>query len=255
MKQYGSRQTVRVRNVILGDGKLKLIMPLIPRTAQELIEAAKEVLAYNPDILEWRIDYFENVENIPLLLAALQELRNIIQDAALMVTLRHPEENGVRQIDSEKKANILQAIIQSGWADMVDIELRYGKEYINALGEVAQKHGVKMIVSYHDLERTPDESEVLSILKQEQDMGADILKVSFVAQRYGDIAKLGTAIIHAKERIIQKPIISVSASQVGVLSRIGGDVFGSDATFVSCGKTHQIHINDLRILRQALKLS
>ena len=110
------------------------------------------------------------------------------------------------------------------------------------------------MISYHDLEGTPEEEEIIRKLQQEMERGADVCKVSFVAQNYGDIWRLGHAIRKAKEEEIPIPVVSISAGSLGTLSRIGAEAFGSDGTFVSVGRTHQIHIEDLRILRKDLGL-
>lgn len=254
MGKHESKRKVKLRNVVLGSGSLALIMPLVPRTQEELLTMAEETMNYQPDILEWRVDYFDEVENEHAMKEALKALRSQIGDMALMVTPRHAEENGVRAIDPENKMNIFRWVIESRMVDIVDVELRYGTDYIGQIKEMCRQNNCALMVSYHDLERTPEEEEVFEKLKLEQEAGADVCKVSFVAQNYGDIDRLGRMIVKAKEEIIDIPIVSISASPIGTLSRVGGDIFGSDGTFVSNGKTHQIHIDDLRALRKTLEL-
>lgn len=248
------KKPVKLRNITLGSGHLALIMPIAARNEEEVISLAKEFEEHQPDILEWRVDYFDEVEDCQKLLAAAAALRKEVGDMAIMVTPRHHEENGVREIKPEAKKKILITLIQSGLVDMVDIEMRYGKNYIHGIKEECQKNGVALMVSYHDLVHTPDSQEVINLLKQEVDLGADVCKVSFVAETYGDTDRLGHSIALAREEGIEVPIVSISAGPKGTLSRICGDVFGSDGTFVSTGKTHQIHIDDVRALRKTLKL-
>lgn len=250
----GSKKTVKLRNVVLGSGRLALIMPIAAKDMEETAALAKEFMPYRPDILEWRVDYFEQVENIPALLEAAEKLRETVGDMAVMVTPRHHLENGVREIQPEAKKEILLALIQSGLMDMVDVEMRYGADYIRDIRGACQKHRTALMISYHDLEHTPDSGEVLSLLQKEMELGADVCKVSFVAETYGDVDRLGKAVVQAKQAGIDVPIVSISAGPRGSLSRICGDVFGSDGTFVSTGKTHQIHIDDVRALRRSLEL-
>ncbi|WP_434311055.1 type I 3-dehydroquinate dehydratase [Hominifimenecus sp. rT4P-3] len=254
MAECCCRKTVKLRNVVLGSGSLALIMPIAAKDTEEVVSLAKEFEAYDPDILEWRVDYFDEVENIPILLEAAKALRETVGDRAVMATPRHKEENGVREIKPEKKKEILLALIRSGVIDMVDVEMRYGEAYIRSLQEECQKYGVALMVSYHDLQHTPDSAEIISLLKKEVELGADVCKVSFVAETYGDNDRLGKAIAEARTAGVDAPIVSISAGPKGTLSRICGDVFGSDGTFVSTGKTHQIHIDDVRALRKSLKL-
>ena len=254
MKKHCSKIRVPLRNVVLGDGTLALIMPIAAKDEDELMSLSKEFKPYAPDILEWRVGYFDTVEQIPSLLHAMQQLRAFWGDQAIMVTPRHHLENGVREIGDDKKKEILLASINSGLVDMVDVEMRYGQDYISEIKAAAVEKGVALMVSYHDLKHTPDEEEIISLLKREVELGADVCKVSFVAESYGDNDKLGKIIVKANETVIDQPIVSISAGPMGTLSRISGDAFGSCATFVSTGKTHQIHIDDVRALRKTLEL-
>ena len=124
MVTCGSKKTVALRNVVLGSGRLALIMPIAAKDTEEAVSLAKEFMPYKPDILEWRVDYFDQVENIPVLLEAAEKLRAAVGDMAVMVTPRHHLENGVREIQPEAKKGILLALIQSGLVDMVDVEMR-----------------------------------------------------------------------------------------------------------------------------------
>ncbi len=135
---------------------------------------AKESVTYEPDILEWRMDYFDQGENISKVLDTARQLRMCVGDQAVMATLRHPEENGVREVLPGKKLKLLKALICSKTVDMVDVELRYGKEYISALKKVCRVSNTALMVSYHDLHHTPDDAEVLSILRQETGMGGQM---------------------------------------------------------------------------------
>ena len=254
MAECGCKKKVRLRNVVLGSGHLALIMPVAAKDKDEVVALTKEFAPHDPDILEWRVDYFEEVENLPVLLETAKLLRKTVGDKAVMVTPRHKEENGVRDIKPEKKKEILFALIQSGTIDMVDVEMRYGKMYIQSIREECQKYGVALMISYHDLVHTPESPEIISLLQKEVELGAEVCKVSFVAETYGDNDRLGKAIAEARKDGVEIPIVSSSAGPKGTLSRICGDVFGSDGTFVSTGKTHQIHIDDVRTLRKSLKL-
>ncbi len=51
-------KTVKVRNVVLGEGKPKIIIPLVDATRASLADSARRVLAYPCDLVEWRADYY-----------------------------------------------------------------------------------------------------------------------------------------------------------------------------------------------------
>ena len=254
VKGQESRRKVKLRDVTLGSGRPALILPLVPRDREELRDMAQEAAAHRPDLFEWRADYFEAVEDREEVAEALRILRAAIGNGALLVTPRHAKENGVREISPERKEEFFRWVAESRLADMVDVELRYGGAYIGRIRRLCQENGTALMVSYHDLEKTPGEEEIREKMREEEAAGADVCKVSFLAQGYGDIWRLGRAVRNAKREEIAVPVVSISAGPLGTLSRIGAEAFGSDGTFVSVGRTHQIHIDDLRILRSDLGL-
>lgn len=53
--------TVRVKNVTLGSGSPKIIVPLVGKNEVELIEEAKHLVTIDCDLVEWRVDFFDQV--------------------------------------------------------------------------------------------------------------------------------------------------------------------------------------------------
>lgn len=55
--------TVTVKNVTLGSGSPKIIVPLVGKNETELIEEAKHLVTIDCDLVEWRVDFFDQVTN------------------------------------------------------------------------------------------------------------------------------------------------------------------------------------------------
>lgn len=55
---------------------------------KDIIKEAKELKDACLDIIEWRVDFFENVENIKEVKEVLYELRSYIHDIPLLFTFR-----------------------------------------------------------------------------------------------------------------------------------------------------------------------
>lgn len=49
---------VKLNNVVLGDGSPKIAVPIVAADQTAIIEQARTVLAAQPDVVEWRIDFF-----------------------------------------------------------------------------------------------------------------------------------------------------------------------------------------------------
>ena len=55
---------VEVRNLKLGEGIPKICVPLVGKTNEEILEEAKFLKNVKFDLIEWRVDHYENVENL-----------------------------------------------------------------------------------------------------------------------------------------------------------------------------------------------
>ena len=57
-------KTVRLRNVELGDGDSKIIVPITGATEEKIIAQAKELNQGICDLAEWRVDLFEKHHSV-----------------------------------------------------------------------------------------------------------------------------------------------------------------------------------------------
>jgi len=86
---------IHVRGRPLGDGVAPLIItPLIGRTPQALADELKVILPKRPDMLEWRVDHFDDLGDGPRVVAAAREVRRAAGALPLLLTRRHHREGG-----------------------------------------------------------------------------------------------------------------------------------------------------------------
>ena len=50
---------VKLKDVALGEGRTKVIVPITGRTEAELLQQASALAAHDLDVVEWRVDFFE----------------------------------------------------------------------------------------------------------------------------------------------------------------------------------------------------
>lgn len=67
-------------------------------------------------------------------------------------------------------------------------------------------------------------------------MGADIPKIAVMPQSAGDVLTLLSATEEMARCYADRPIITMSMSSQGVISRLCGEVFGSSMTFGAVGQ-------------------
>ena len=67
--------TVKVRNIVLGEGMPKICVPVTGRTKEEISLRLEEALGTEADLLEWRADWYEQALEKERLLELLDFLR------------------------------------------------------------------------------------------------------------------------------------------------------------------------------------
>ncbi len=230
MRQQSILQVV-VRGAVIGGPRPLICLPLVGETRARVVQEAKDLALLQPDLLEWRIDAYDQVENSEDCLFLLQEVRECIGNIPLIFTCRIDLEGGIKKIAQEKRLDLYAAVMQSGNVDLVDVELCNGPEFIQTIKKSAQASSVKLILSHHNFKETPSEPFIYAKLVEAQTAGADIAKLAAMPKNYGDVLTLLSATNKARNEIIQGPIVTMSMGPEGAVSRLAGGLFGSDITF------------------------
>lgn len=229
------------------DGKLYVTIPVMATDMEDLKAQAATAKENDPDMIEWRADALVGIDKEEVRREALETIRGIMGDTPILFTCRDFADRGKQDLPYEAKKAVLEAAVTSGCIDVVDIELPH-KEYIPALKALAHENGVLLLIAHHDWEKTPANEEMAAIIREEYELGADILKYSFAPQSYGDVARVAECTLAAKKDWLDRPVFSISGGEKGMISRICGRALGTNLCFASIGKTMQVHIADLRKL-------
>ncbi len=111
---------------------------------------------------------------------------------------------------------------------------------------------LRVIMSNHDFHKTPAAEEIVQRVRVKcRNPGADIPKIAVMPQTKADVLTLLTATRrNAGARYADRPIITMSMSKTGVISRLAGEVFGSAAQTFGAVKSYlvlgQISVADPR---------
>lgn len=243
--------TVQVKNVTIGEGLPKIIVPIVGQTKDEIIAAAKSFANVELDIVEWRVDWFEGVFDFDQVKDVAQALRDVLQDTPILVTFRTAKEGGEKAIEPEAYVELNQNIAKTGLVDLVDVEAFTGDDYVAQIIEVAHQNNVKVVASNHDFDKTPDQADIVSRLRKMQEQGADIPKIAVMPNNKKDVLTLLAATEEMATNYADRPIITMSMAGTGLISRLCGEVFGSAATFGAVGKVSapgQMNAEDLNTI-------
>ena len=220
-----------VKNVKIGEGMPKVCLPIVGHTQYEIVSQAMTIASLKPDIVEFRIDWFDSIFEDETVLDMLKQVRKLIGNLPLLYTFRRVEEGGLQKVNLKRYTELNKLAIESGLVDMVDIELMTGERTVKTIISCAKKHNVVVVVSNHDFEKTPTKAEMLERLDAMLELGADIPKIAVMPQDNKDVLRLLdiTDTFHKKHQDI--PVITMSMGGTGVVSRIACEIFGSAVTF------------------------
>lgn len=252
--------SVRVRDLAIGEGVPKICVPIVAKTTTKIIDEAAGLIDLELDLVEWRIDWFEGIEDTDAVVALARTLNETLgTDVPLLCTIRTASEGGEAAIGIEDYCALNRALIASGAVDLVDVELFLGDDVMSELVAYAHDNGVAIVASNHDFDATPSRNEIIARLKHMQDLGADILKIAVMPNSHRDVIELIAATEEMANEHATQPIVTMSMSGKGAISRMCGEVFGSAITFGCASKASapgQIDVSDLRtlltIIHQAL---
>ena len=239
---------IEVRGVRIGEGIPKIIVPIVETTRKEIIRKAESLADVRVDIVEWRADWFEEAADPAAVEEVLKGLRSALGNTPLLFTFRTLREGGEKAIDPQDYAALNISMARSGFADLIDVEIFTGDEIVREIIESAHERGVKIVGSSHDFDRTPEKEEIVGRLKKMQQMGADIPKIAVMPQNRKDVLTLLLATEEMTAEYADRPIITMSMSGTGLISRLCGEVFGSSCTFGAVGKVSapgQMNVEDL----------
>ena len=80
--------TVKVRNLELGSGIPAICIPNVGKTREEILSLAGQYKDMHMDLMEWRMDWYEDVEDTDKVLDVLSNLRSLLKDMPLLATFR-----------------------------------------------------------------------------------------------------------------------------------------------------------------------
>lgn len=230
------KKLIKVKNITIGEGIPKVCVPIVGETEDELIHELDLIKNVDCDIVEWRVDFFKYVKNIDIVINTLHKIKNILENRPMIFTFRSIKEGGNVEVSTEFYENLNRIILGTGLLDIIDVELSNDENYIKEVINIAHENSTKVIISNHDFYKTPEREEILNRLCREQSLGADICKVAVMPKSRHDVLTLLEATCQMKEEYAKVPVVTMSMGGFGVVSRLCGEVFGSDITFGSVEK-------------------
>ena len=229
--------------------KPMICIPIVEETEAAILAKMDELMQEPQDMVEWRIDYFEDQLDVDRVTSVLEKLQEKSGDTILVATIRTKVQGGLYQGDEVEYETALIGIAASGFADVLDVEF-FTVDKQEELFRILHGFGAVIISSHHDFQETP-ELDVMRMLLRDMAVYSDIVKLAVMPNHVGDVLDL-LRVTYEYQSAYGSPIISMSMGKLGMVSRISGEVFGSCVTFGTVGKTSAPGQMERKELRHAL---
>jgi len=207
-----------------------ICIPLVSRTKEAIILELQTILPKSPDLIEWRADFFENIDEIHKVISTAQEICEL-SNLPVLFTIRSEKEGGEKiPLGADEIVELLSQICRETSVEFIDFEVSNEPEHIKQLRQTSLENGKKLILSYHNFDKTPENRLIIKKLIQAELYGADIAKAAVMPKNKEDVLRL-LEVTKEADLTLDIPIITMSMGGLGGLSRMIGWTYGSIITF------------------------
>ena len=250
---------VEARGRLIGDGTEPLICaPVVGGNFKEVLAETAAIAKLKPDLIEWRVDYFDAASDTQRVLDLAAKVRQVADDIPLIFTLRSHREGGEPvTLDDDGVAELCVAVCEAKVADFIDFEMSAPPHHIEQVCAAGRENGTQSILSYHNFQETPDVEWLVAKFGNANALSGDIAKIAVMPQSLDDVLILLQATLRAS-REFPMPLISISMGGFGAVTRMIAWLFGSSVTFAVGERSSapgQIAIGELVAVLEILRNS
>ena len=113
---------VNIRGCCIGEGRPKVIIPIVEPTETAVLEKAAEFSTLRADCVEWRIDCFKGAKSLPAIVHCAAKLRVALKDKLLLFTFRTKSEGGKVALARKEYLHFIRTVLATDCADLIDID-------------------------------------------------------------------------------------------------------------------------------------
>lgn len=176
------------------------------------IEAA---LTKGADLIECRFDYMTKIGELDAFLEGLAKFKN-----NCIYTLRPIGQGGNFVDDHLRRSNLLKKLIYNE-PQFVDIEYEILSKN-DDLADYIESSKTKILVSWHDFDKTPDHNELINLVNQMR-VYSPYLKVVTMANSFDDALEIFELYQHLDTNI---NLVSFAMGESGTITRVLAPIVG-----------------------------
>lgn len=203
---------------VRGKDRPRICIPIVETSVKKAIEAIEQANSL-ADLIELRVDYLKGPKLAPL-------MKN--RKKPFVITNRRKEEGGRYRGNEQERFKIFKEAVELG-AEYVDVEIRSRKSLLPDL--IANKMDTKLILSFHDFQKTPSQKELRGLCDRMSQLGADVVKIVTFATSWEDNLRVLSLIPFAKKK--NQEIVAFCMGEKGKMSRVFSPWMGAAWTYTS----------------------
>jgi 3-dehydroquinate dehydratase type I len=208
--------------------------------ADQVLETMNRARDGGADLLEWRLDVTRD-----------PELEKVLLQSPLPIisTVRSIEQGGHFSGSRQEQLGLLVQAATFG-SSYVDWEFRPGESLPDGLSAIREK----VILSYHDYKKTPEERELETLFEQMAASSTGVVKMVTLAQRIEDNSSLLHLISRGRKRGME--VVAFCLGSLGRISRLACPLMGGAFTYAALESGAEAAPGQLTLarMRQLLEL-
>lgn len=232
-----------------------ICLPLTASKKVAVLEEVEKIKAQEPDMMELRADFLEDIRQTDKVIALVQEISEST-DIPLLFTIRSEKEGGQPiELNDAEVVDLLCEIAKQTSVAWIDYELHNAPQYIEKIIAITHENDKKLVMSYHNFTETPENDVLLDYFRKMASYQADFAKIAVMPQTKEDVRRLLEITALADEQI-SIPVITMSMGELGKVSRVIGWLYGSVLTFgvgVTSSAPGQVPMSELRTAIKAMQ--
>lgn len=246
------KEPVAVGKISIGEGLPKICVPVTGRTWEEILLQCEDAVKVSPDLVEWRVDFFDKNKDRGACDDVLRHMADILRGIPVLFTYRTASEGGEMEPEPQEYIELLKWA--AGRAEVSAIDVEGMKRDIDPEILIREIHGLgkPVIGSAHFFERTPKKAEMEAVFDCLERIDADVLKLAVMPEKAKDVMRLMNATIERNE-ITSRPVVTMSMGELGRISRVSGRVTGSAMTFGTVGVSSAPGQLPVEVIREMMR--
>ena len=111
-----------IKGKTIGKGKPLICIPVMKPHKEQIIEEFQKLTTLKTDMIEWRVDAFENADDLNAIREVLDALAPIVNNTLFVFTFRSKNQGGLLAYSKEQIEDIHEIAAESHIVDFIDIE-------------------------------------------------------------------------------------------------------------------------------------